>query len=94
MRTIRRHLPAIRWQLSAIRRHLPAIRHRRVIAGFFGICFDVCSLFFRFDPLQQVFVDAVAFSIGANLVVFIPIEDVRDKILIEEADELSIRKLL
>ena len=91
MRTIRCHLPAIRC-------HLPAICRRRVIAGFFGICFDcsfdVCTLFFRLDPLQQVLVDAVAFSVRANLVVFIPIEDVRDKILIEEADELSIRKLL
>ena len=95
---IRCHLPAIRRHLPAIRRHLPAIRRKRVIAGFFGIgfgcSFDGCTLFFRFGLLQQVLVDAVALAVGADLVVFIPIEDVRDKILIEEADELSIRKLL
>ena len=77
---------------------MPAIRHRRVITGFFDIWFD-CSfdgytLFFRLDPLQQVLVDAVALAVGANLVVFVPIEDVRDKILIEEADELAVGKLL
>ena len=77
---------------------MPAIRRKRVITGFFDIWFDCsfdgCTLFFRLDPLQQVLVDAVALAVGANLVVFVPIEDVRDKILIEEADELAVSKLL
>ena len=101
MRTIRCHLPAIRCHLPAIRRHLPAIRRRRVITGFFGIGFgcrfddrDGCILLFRLDLLQQVLVDAVALAVGANLVVFVPIEDVRDKILVEDADELAVSKLL